>query len=257
MKQTVVSLTVLALTLFYSSISTAEDTALTLTAAASSYYSSSYTPDKAVDNNDSTYWVGGITKSPWWIIFDTGDVNSIAKINMKWQSQYYTPLNYDIQISSNGTTWENVYSAIQGMYNTQGDTKDINKTGRYIRLYIRSVQYYYPILKEVKIYGKKCIPRLMRFQGSLNDSNGMPLEGAFTVSFRIYDRDIGGIPLWQETQSNINIEEGLFNAELGIITPLNALPFDRQYWISVKPGYDSEMTPRFKLTGAPYSFSLQ
>ncbi len=73
---------VVVVSLFNSISSTfAEDTALTLTATASSSYSSYYLPDKAVDNNESTYWVGGMNKSPWWINFDTGCVNYVTKIN--------------------------------------------------------------------------------------------------------------------------------------------------------------------------------
>lgn len=256
MKQAIV-LTVLALTLFYSSISIAEDTALTLTAAASSSLSSYYGHDKTVDGNESTYWIGGFYKSPWWITFDTGSANYIAKINMKWQDQHYTPTDCDIQVSFNGVAWENVYSGVTGVCSAQGDIKDINKAARYLRLYVRSTKYDFLTLKEVKIYGRKTANRLMRFQGSLNDKDGMPLEGSFTLTFRIYDTETGGTALWSETQSDINIEEGLLNTELGSITPLNALAFDKQYWLSIEADSDSEMTPRFKLTGAPYSFTLQ
>lgn len=258
MKQTIISLIILTLTLFYPSVSTAEDTALTLTATASSSYSSCYTPDKAIDNNNFTYWIGGFNKSPWWIIFDTGAVSYITKINMKWQTQYYVPTNYDIQVSSNGATWENIYSDIQSIYNAQGDTKDINKTGRYIRLYIRLVQHYFPMLTEVKIYGRKnTISRLIRFQGSLNDTSGMPIEGSFNLTFRIYDQETASAAIWQETQNDINIEEGLLNIELGSVTPLSALAFDKQYWLSIEIDSDSEIIPRFKLTGTPYSFTVQ
>ncbi len=256
MKQTIVSLIVLTLMLSCSSISTAEDTILTPTASASSYYYFYYTPDKAIDNDESTYWVGDINKSPWWIALDTGNVSYIAKINMKWLAPYYAPLNYDIQISSDGVTWESVYSGTQDLYNAQGDTRDINKIGRYIRLYIRQVQYCFPVLKEVKVYGRKNIPRLMRFQGSLNDADGLPLEGSFNLTFRIYDAETGGTALWRETQSSVNIEEGLLNVELGSVTPLN-LPFDKQYWLSIQVGANSETMPRFRFTGVPYSFSLQ
>lgn len=256
MKQPII-LTVLALTLFYSSVSMAEDAALTLTATASSSYSLCYGPDKAIDSNESTNWIGGMNKSPWWITFNTGALSYITKINMKWQFTVVTPKDYDIQVSSDGVTWESVYSGIAGVYDIQGDIKDINKAARYIRLYIRQIQYYFPMLRDVKIYGRKYIPRLMRFQGSLNDMDGMPLEGSFTLVFRIYDAETGGTALWQETRNNVSIKEGLLNIELGMVTPLNALAFDKQYWLSVKIDSDSEVTPRFKLTGAPYSFTLQ
>lgn len=259
MKRTIVFLMILTLMLFYFSISmAAEDTVLLLVATASSVYTPYCSPDKAVDSNESTYWIGGMNKPPWWIIFDTGAVNYITKMNMKWLHQYYMPQNYDIQISSNGVTWKNVYSGIWDMYSAQGDTKDVNRSARYVRLYIKSVQFYFPVLKEVNIYGSKpVVSRLMRFQAGLNDTSGLPIEGAFTLTFRIYDQETAGATLWHETQGDINIEEGLLNVELGSVTSLNALSFDRQYWLSIQVGFDSEITPRFKLTGMPYSFTLQ
>lgn len=257
MKQAI-ALTVSALTLFYSSISIADDTALPLTAAVSSIFTYSCTSDKTVDGNESTYWIGGMDKSPWWISFDTGSVNYVTKINIKWMHTPFMPKDYDIQVSSDGAAWEKVHSNIAGIWSDRYEIKDINKNARYVRLYIRQVQVYFPMISEVKIYGRKTtIPRLMRFQGNLNDVDSEPLEGSFTLMFRIYDTETGGTALWSETQSNINIEEGLLNAELGSVTPLNALAFDKQYWLSIEADSDSEMTPRFKLTGAPYSFTLQ
>lgn len=258
MKRAIV-LTVLALTLFYSSVSmAADDTALTLTAmASSSQYSSIHNPDDAVDDNESTYWMGGKNKSPWWITFDTwGTTYYITTINIKWLYAFYMPKNYDIQVSSDGVTWANVYSNIKGSYSAQGETIDINKVVRFVRLYIRQVQYYYPMIREVKIYGRKNTSRLIRIQGNLKDIDRTPLDGLFTLTFRLYDVETGGAALWQETQNNINIEEGLLSVELGSVKSLD-LPFDKKYWLSVQVESDVEMLPRFKLTGVPYSFTLQ
>lgn len=259
MKRAIVFLMILTLALFYSSVSmAAEDTALNLTAAASSSYFSSFgIPADAVDNNESTYWIGGFNKSPWWITFDTwGTTYYITTINIMWQSTFYTPTDYDIQISSDGVTWTNVYSHIKGSYSAQGETKDINKTVRFVRLYIRQVRYYCPMIKEVKICGRKNPSRLMRVQGNLKDIDRTPLDGLFTLTFRIYDVETGGAALWQETQNNINIEEGLLSVELGSVKSLD-LPFDKKYWLSAQVESDVEMSPRFKLTGVPYSFTLQ
>lgn len=261
MKRAIVLLMVLTLALFYSSVSmAAEDTALNLTAAASSFYFSylySWGSDKAVDGDESTYWTGSKDKSPWWIVFDTwGATYYITTINIMWQGTFYTPTDYDIQISSDGVTWTNVYSYIKGSYSAQGETKAINKTARFVRLYIRQVQFYQPKIKEVKIYGKKITSRLMRVQGNLKDIDRTPLDGLFMLTFRLYDVETGGAALWQETQNNINIEEGLLSVELGSVKSLD-LPFDKKYWLSAQVEFDVEMSPRFKLTGVPYSFTLQ
>lgn len=97
------------------------------------------------------------------------------------------------------------------------------------------------------------IPRLMRFQGMLKDAGGAPLDGAYDLTFRLYEDELAGAPIWEEVQQNINIDDGLLDVELGSVTALE-LPFDRQYWLGVEVESDGEMVPRFKLTTVPYSF---
>lgn len=97
------------------------------------------------------------------------------------------------------------------------------------------------------------IPKIIRFQGKIGDADEVPLDGAFTLTFRLYDAETGGTPIWKEVQGNVNIEDGLLDVELGSVTQLN-LAFDKQYWLGVEVGSDGEMFPRFKLTTVPYSF---
>lgn len=105
------------------------------------------------------------------------------------------------------------------------------------------------ILNNVKI----SVPHFMRFQGKLQDATGALLNGAFTLTFRLYEEETGGAPLWSETQQSINIVDGLLDVELGSVTPID-LPFDKQYWLGVEVESDGEMIPRFKLATVPYSF---
>lgn len=100
------------------------------------------------------------------------------------------------------------------------------------------------------------VPHLMRFQGNLGDADEQPLNGIFTLTFRIYDAETGGTPLWEEVQENIDIEKGFLDILLGSVTSLD-LPFDKQYWLGVEVESDGEMTPRFKLTTVPYSFTSE
>lgn len=247
-----VSLFVVSLT----SSATAEEQKLPLTATASStYYNPSYYgPAKAVDGNTSTYWIGDRNASPWWIQFDVGTISQIGDINITWYPHsYYCPTDYDIQVSNDAVSWENVYSGIKGTYGSAGEIREINRETRYIRLYIRAVPYGFPILKEFEAYTKISIPQVMRFQGTLGDAQGAPLDGTFQLTFRLYDTDTGGTPLWEEVQQNLTIENGLLDVELGSVTALD-LPFDKQYWLGVEVESDGEMTPRFKLTTVPYAF---
>ncbi|MFH1777036.1 MAG: discoidin domain-containing protein [Candidatus Omnitrophota bacterium] len=134
---------------------------LPLTATASSEVSAYHGAAKAVDGNTTrdSCWEGVSGATPWWIMFDTGAVNQIGQITMFWFSSYFAPKDYDIQISSDGTTWENIYTGISGISDLiNGETKDINREARYIRLYIRVVDSNMPGLNELMAFGETSPP---------------------------------------------------------------------------------------------------
>lgn len=236
----------------------AKEEKLHLSVTASSTYET-YTPDKAVDGDENTYWIGQHKAIPWEIIFDTKDVNQIGYINIKWFSTYYYyPEDYDIQTSIDGINWEDSYINIRGVYDVDGEVKEIDKKARYIRLYIRSVKergrdkVYCPVLREFEAYAKIVVPRILRFQGRLSNDEGAPLDGTFTLTFKLYDTDTGGSACWEEVQQDIDIKDGILDVELGSETPLD-VRFNREYWLGVEIESDGEMTPRFKLTSVPYA----
>jgi len=101
---------------------------------------------------------------------------------------------------------------------------------------------------------KLSMPRIIRFQGKLADANGTPLSGFFNLRFSLYDAPEGGMPLWEETQEDVTLEEGRLDVELGSVSELD-LPFNEQYWLGVEVEADGEMEPRFKLTSVPYSMT--
>ena len=96
------------------------------------------------------------------------------------------------------------------------------------------------------------VPSLIRYQGTLVDTNNVPLEGTYNLTFRVYKAAAGGAALWTETQSGLSITRGVFNVLLGQATPMN-LPFDADYWLSTQVGIDPEMSPRQRLTSVPYA----
>jgi hypothetical protein len=246
---------------FYSSLAMAKQQKILLTAYASSTYFDVrlYGPDKAVDDEALTFWIGGRNASPWWIMFDTGDINQINKIVIKWMGSTfysYAPLDYDIQISSDGNNWENIFTGISGVAGIRGETREINCQTRYIRLYIHKVRFDFPIIREFEVYSEIKLPRIIRFQAKLGNSLEAPVDGIFTLTFRLYTTETEGEPLWEEVQQNINVENGILDVELGSVTPLD-LTFDKQYWLGVEVDSDGEMTPRFKLTSVPYAFTSE
>lgn len=97
------------------------------------------------------------------------------------------------------------------------------------------------------------LPGVINYQGVLTSSSGIVVNGQVSVQFALYEQLSGGTPLWQETQT-VNVQQGLFNVNLGAVTPIT-LVFDASYYLGVKVGSDAEMSPRQPLTSTPYAFS--
>ena len=95
------------------------------------------------------------------------------------------------------------------------------------------------------------VPRLINYQGRLTDAGDTPLEGSFDITFRIYDAQSGGNLLWEETQS-VLIQKGVFSVLLGGTKDLD-LAFDKPYWLAIKVGADSEMSPRQQIASSGYA----
>ncbi len=106
------------------------------------------------------------------------------------------------------------------------------------------------------VTGSAQIPKTLAYQGILADAGGTLVpDGAYSVTFKLYDVASGGAALWTETQS-VTVLKGVFSVVLGNTTALN-LAFDKQYWIGTKVGADAEMAPRVILTASPYAFNAQ
>lgn len=97
------------------------------------------------------------------------------------------------------------------------------------------------------------IPRIINYQGKLTDTDGKPVsDGAYSVTFRIYDQGAGGSPLWYETQS-LTTQKGIFSTQIGATKDLN-LSFDKPYYLGIQVGSDAEMTPRQPFSSSAYAF---
>ncbi|MCD4814717.1 hypothetical protein K8S19_13625 [bacterium] len=98
------------------------------------------------------------------------------------------------------------------------------------------------------------VPETMNYQGRLTDISGNPVADAnYTITIQLYlniDDEVSNY-LWSENH-NVDTKNGYFNVALGKISPLN-LDFHVQYYLGIKVGGDSEMTPRQPLAGVPYA----
>jgi hypothetical protein len=93
----------------------------------------------------------------------------------------------------------------------------------------------------------------INYQGRLTDSSGNPLDGTYTMTFKLYESASGGTALATDTHS-VTVTDGLFSTT----TSLGTSSFDgRALWLGIKVGSDPEMTPRQELRPEPYALSLR
>ena len=99
-------------------------------------------------------------------------------------------------------------------------------------------------------------PQTINYQGTLTNAGGTPINGAVSMTFRIYNEASGvAAALWSETQMSVNVANGAFNTVLGALpAPPVALAFDVPYWLSVQVNADAEMTPRQPFSSVPYAY---
>ena len=87
---------------------------------------------------------------PQWLEVDLGSAKSICQVVLDWETAYATA--FQVQTSSDGSTWTTIYSTTTGTGGTQ--TLNVTGTGRYIRMYgtARATQYGYS-LREFQVFG--------------------------------------------------------------------------------------------------------
>ena len=95
------------------------------------------------------------------------------------------------------------------------------------------------------------VPPLIRYQGQAVDSKGVPLEGPYTLTFRLYDAETGGTKVWEEIQANVQLTGGQFSVLLGQVTPLSAMDWSKACWLSVQVNSEPELAPRQRITSVP------
>ncbi|PIQ83298.1 MAG: hypothetical protein COV75_08250 [Candidatus Omnitrophica bacterium CG11_big_fil_rev_8_21_14_0_20_63_9] len=95
------------------------------------------------------------------------------------------------------------------------------------------------------------VPNLINYQGQATDTNGVPLEGPYTLTFRLYDAETAGNEVWEEQQMNVQLTGGHFSVLLGSKTPMNGLDWSAPCWLSVQVNGESELAPRQRITSVP------
>jgi hypothetical protein len=91
-------------------------------------------------------------------------------------------------------------------------------------------------------------------QGRLTDASGTPLNGTYSITFRLYTVAVGGTELCHDT-NDVQVVNGLFNTEIWGSCQDNIT--GQQLYLGIQVGTDGEMTPRQPIYAAPYAWSLR
>ncbi len=128
------------------SVNLAYQRPVTVSSTESSLYPGSY----AVDANGTTRWSSSYADNQY-IIVDLGTSYSVSQVKLAWEAAYAS--QFQIQTSTNNTSWTTVYSN----YSSSGGTQTISfsaTTARYVKVYcIKRATSYGFSLYEFEIYG--------------------------------------------------------------------------------------------------------
>jgi hypothetical protein len=95
-------------------------------------------------------------------------------------------------------------------------------------------------------------PGAIPIQGRLTNASGSPLNGVYTMTFRLYEVAFGGTAVCGDTRL-VTVANGLFSDYMdGCYNDITG----QRLWLGVKVGSDAEMTPRHLVMPVPYAISL-
>ena len=102
------------------------------------------------------------------------------------------------------------------------------------------------------------VPRLVKFNGTLQDAEGRPRTGAVGLTFAIYSEPNGGAPLWQEVQNVSLDQQGRYEVALGVTksegVPVNLFTSGESRWLGVQALLPGEVEQsRVLLVSVPYA----
>jgi beta-glucosidase len=100
-------------------------------ATASSAQGADTPASAAVDGDPSTRW-SSAWSDPQWLQVDLGADASISGFSIAWEAAFATA--YHIEVSSDATTWSQVYATTSGAGGTESISVPSGTTGRYVRL---------------------------------------------------------------------------------------------------------------------------
>lgn len=98
------------------------------------------------------------------------------------------------------------------------------------------------------------VPDVLPYQGFVTNGAGAPVEGAATITFRLYRGQADATPIWTETHSNIPVARGVFYVYLGMQSDVSQFFRDgTTMYLGLDFNNDGEATPRQEIGSVPYA----
>ncbi len=133
---------------------------------------------------------------------------------------------------------------------------------------------FFTLLSSLPVHAANGTNNQINYQGKLLDSTGAVVaNGTYSIKFSIYDSATSGNRLWTATGTtatpialSVTVQSGLFTILLGDnstgTSQQNALDNTINWnsdtlYLGITIGSDSEMTPRKRLSSAPYAFNAE
>ncbi len=100
------------------------------------------------------------------------------------------------------------------------------------------------------------VPQMINYQGVLT-SGGNPVTTPVEVVFSIWNDETAGDSLWSEQQTVTPDADGVFSVLLGSISPIQDSVFaGTSTYLSIKIGFDPEITPRTRIVSSGYAYRV-
>ena len=99
------------------------------------------------------------------------------------------------------------------------------------------------------------VPRLVHYQGTLNNSDDTSFTGTTDLKFSIFSSPKSEKPLWSEVHKNVEISDGSYEVFLGSQNPLNLSYYE--YFLEVKAENVNSNSARTMIVGSGYNFRLK
>ena len=100
--------------------------------------------------------------------------------------------------------------------------------------------------------GLAAMPATLSYQGSLYQTDGTPVDGTKSMTFKMYTVDTGGTAFWTQGPVDVTVIKGHYSV---VLTGLDISKFTGNTWLGIKVEPDSEMLPREQLTSVPFAFN--